>query len=422
MAENKSDFIKDPQVLKDQATSMIEKLRVGFNLSIAKQPNISMAIRKEFGGIENPVIVFKDAVGDFSKMLSSDGWKYGVYYLQGSPKNGFHKMIDGKHIFIETHQEYSPLSTASINSAEEMKQFLIAKNPLLDQTNVHVDGAKITIGVPYLDHLEMPSTEWVYDAETGKIHSTARDYSLDVEVTNAASMNDGYKTAEGTSRSIESREALSLNRERQELKDGDGVVADESASVNVAQKNNLKIDLADFSPKNMYKLFQQYRGTIEEDGDFKIASAEGSQDGRSTSLNLKDNEQSSTLTQQEKEWVFISTLWVNACLTFGKKEAQAFEDEGCQQTLGTIMYFLRTGERSANAILTFISKMGRDGCVEIANAFLSSLNVQAGFEIDFSNVKLDDLIQNEAMSKEDEGMTKGGYEPGMNKPNSNFNS
>ena len=399
MAENKSDFIRDPQFLKDQAKDMIEKLRIGFNLSIAKQPNINMAIRKEFGGIENPVIVFKDAVGDFSKMLSADGWKYGIYYLQGSPKNGFHKMIDGKHIFIETHQEYSPLSTVPIESAEEMKHFLIAKNPALDVTNVHADGAKLTITVPYLDHLEMPSTEWVYDRETKKIHSTHRNYSLDVEVTNAASMNDGYKTPEGASSSYQKRDALIEDNERRELKNDEMVVAEGAEDVNVAQKNNLEIDEADFSPKKMYELFQTHRGSIDQDGKFSVGSSEGSQDRRSTSLNLKENEQSSTLNQQEKEWLFMATLWVNACLKCGKeKEEQAFEDSDCQQTLGAIMYFLKTGERKASVILNHIANLGFENAVEIANEFLTSLMVQAGYEIDFTNVNIDQLTRNQSES------------------------
>ena len=402
MDEMKSDFIRDNKILQEEAQNIAKRLREKLNLSIAQQSNISVVTKKGIGGVEYPTVHLRNVTKDFKDMLGADGWKYGTYYLDGPAKTGFYKMKDGKYMFIEVEEEHNTLATDAIDNAQSMKRALIAKNPLLDDTNVHVDGSKITIGVPFLDHLEMPSTEWVYDAETGKIHSTAREYAFDVVVTNAASMNDGYKTADGTSRSIESRESLSEDNSRVDMKTDDVVVSEGSEDVNVAQKNNLDIDAADFSPKKMYELFQTHRGNIDQDGKFSVGSAEGSQDRRSTSLNLKENEQSSTLNQQEKEWLFMATLWVNACLKCGKeKEEQAFEDSNCQRTLGTIMYLLKTGERKADVILNQISNLGCENAVEIAYTFLTSLTVQAGYEIDLSNVDINQLIknQNEAINE-----------------------
>ena len=394
MAENKSDFIIDPKVLSDEATVMVEKLRQGFNLSSANQPNIDIVTKKYFGGLERPVIRFRNQVGDFSKMLSADGWKYGVYYLQGSPKTGFYKMKDGQYMFIETEQEYNSLATQTITNVQEMKLALFAKNPQLNDENVQAVDGKITIGIPYLDHLEMPSSEWVYDAAEGKIHSTAREYSFDIEVTNANSMNEGYKTEEGTSKTIEARKSSEADNERLENRvSEDGTVVSDDA-VNIAAKNNLKIDLADFSPQYMFETFQRCYGVMQKDGDeFECYVKSPSQNGAYRSIDARKQENSSGAIQQVKEWAFVNMLWIDACKLSYNEAAAAFTDRGYSSVLVAIMRPLTSGVRSADEILKNVAGVECNDSINIAYAFLSSLTNLAGFQIDFTNVNINNLEQ-----------------------------
>lgn len=412
MAENKSDFIRDSKVLNEEAQKIVTQLRDKLKLSIAQQSSISVVTKKRIGDIDYPVVHLRNITKDFKKLLTGEGWMYGRYYLEGSSKTGFYKMKEGKYMFIEVEEEYNTLSTEAIDNAEAMKRALIAKNPLLDDTNVHVDGATITIGVPFLDHLEMPSSEWEYDAQTGKIHSTSREYAFDIVVTNAASMNDGYKTADGTTGAIMSREALSSDNEREALSEvAEGPVVD-SESVNLAAKNNLKIDLADFSPKNMYEVFLRCHGTINENGEFQCFVKDASQDGSFRSIDARQQENSaSNKMQQIKEWAFVNMLWIDACKLSYNDAAQAFEDRIYSSVLVAIMESLREGERSADVILKKVGSLDSSVGVEIAYTFLSSLTNVAGFEIDFSNVNFDNLEQYKE-NENDQGMPP----PTMNGP------
>ena len=388
MAENKSDFIIDPKVLSDEAKVMVEKLRQGFNLSSANQPNIDIVTIKYYGGLERPAIRFRNQVGDFSQMLSADGWKYGVYYLQGSPKTGFYKMKDGKYMFIETEQEYNSLATQTITNAQEMKLALFAKNPQLNDENVQAVDGKITIGIPYLDHLEMPSSEWVYDAAEGKIHSTAREYAFEIEVTNANSMNSEYSET-GTSRAIESRKSLESDNERLEDRvSEDGTVVSDDA-VNIASKNNLKIDLADFSPYYMFETFQRCYGVMQKDSnEFECYVKSPSQNGAFQSIDARKQENNTGSIQQIKEWAFVNMLWIDACKLSYANAAQAFNGVNAN-TLRVVMEHLQHGERESSTILSAVKGLD-GGQTEFALSFLSSLTNLAGFQINL-NVNLEQL-------------------------------
>ncbi len=167
MAENKSDFIRDPQFIKEEMEKLKEHLRVkkGFNSG-----STMFEVDKDANG---NVLVLKTLI-DNNRDLPS-GWSYGTYLLDGYPKTGFYTMRDGKYVFLPTKNEIDKSKEVEYDTVQDFRAAIIAANPHLEHQVSMTSGfgAEGVIQIEgSLDGIDLPTTDLFYDAEKGCIISS----------------------------------------------------------------------------------------------------------------------------------------------------------------------------------------------------------------------------------------------------------
>ena len=167
MAENKSDFIRDPQFIKEEMEKLKEHLRVkkGFNSG-----SRMFEVDKDANG---NVLVLKTVV-DNNRDLPSE-WNYGTYLLDGYPKTGFYTMRDGKHVFLPTKNEIDKSKEVEYDTVQDFKAAVEAANPHL-VGNVSMTtgfGAEGVIQIEgAINGIHLPTTDLYYDEQKGCIISS----------------------------------------------------------------------------------------------------------------------------------------------------------------------------------------------------------------------------------------------------------
>ena len=167
MAENKSDFIKDPQYIKEEMEKLKEHLRIkkGFN-----SDSRMFEVDKDANG---NVLVLKTVV-DNNRDLPSE-WKYGTYLLDGYPKTGFYTMKDGKYVFLPTKNEIDKSKEVEYDTVQDFRAAIIAANPHLEHQVSMTSGfgAEGVIQIEgSLNGIQLPTTDLFYDETKGCIVSS----------------------------------------------------------------------------------------------------------------------------------------------------------------------------------------------------------------------------------------------------------
>ena len=167
MAENKSDFIKDPQYIKEEMEKLKEHLRIkkGFN-----SDSRMFEVDKDANG---NVLVLKTVV-DNNRDLPSE-WNYGTYLLDGYPKTGFYTMKDGKYVFLPTKNEIDKSKEVEYDTVQDFRAAIIAANPHLEHQVSMTSGfgAEGVIQIEgSLNGIQLPTTDLYYDEQKGCIVSS----------------------------------------------------------------------------------------------------------------------------------------------------------------------------------------------------------------------------------------------------------
>ena len=221
MAENKSDFIRDPQFIKEEMEKLKEHLRVkkGFN-----SDSRMFEVDKDANG---NVLVLKTVV-DNNKDLPSE-WKYGSYLLDGYPKTGFYTMRDGKYIFLPTKNEIDKSKEVEYDTVQDFKAAVEAANPhLVGKVSMTTGfGAEGVIQIEgAINGIQLPTTDLYYDEQKGCIISSINPgIEFRVEFISSAerdASNVGGIDAENVSSDVHSSLRQSAVRDVESRNESDG--------------------------------------------------------------------------------------------------------------------------------------------------------------------------------------------------------
>jgi len=165
MAENKSDFIRDPKIIEEEMKKMVEHLRQrkGFNIGtnmfeVGKDPN-------------GDVLIFRTAIDSIYDVPSD--WKYGVYYMDGGyPKSGFYTMRDGKYMFLPVKNEIDKSASIEYKTPQQVSDAILAENPQIDRTQISFTHEGVIQISGVLNNINLPTTDLHYDEQQGCIVSS----------------------------------------------------------------------------------------------------------------------------------------------------------------------------------------------------------------------------------------------------------
>ena len=404
MAENKSDFIKDPVKLKEHAEKLQKEMYEFYKID----PKTNRIVIKE-DYTHKPVIEFWDMpMGKVNEMITKGEWKYGTYYLDGDPKEGFYKMENGQYVFVHVTYNVSTLSQANYVNAFELAHPIEALNPQL-RGHVYPNSDSIEIAYPIVDNLEMPSP-WKFDRETSCVVNSMTGYAIEVKVTNesnrdmtAPDRNDAYKEGSGILNTSTRESVAKLRNER----DSENV-EDEIRE----QSDQIEISIEDLSPRQMFDTYQRYELT-KVGGKYLLQNRE--KDRTEDVMNLTTKEDS-----QKMKFAYLNNLWLDACSAYNRgaelSRDQKYMDSTNLAILGVVMSTLKSGQPISEIFLAISNDQripDKQTAVMIAYTFLQLLNQRAGLNIEL-NASMDEYMA--AMSSiENNSSTIDDNEPVMEK-------
>lgn len=225
MAEIKSDFIQDKEVIDKQLTELQEKIIQTYNLSVFQN-----AVTRGQDANRRDTIVLNLPLSKINEKLATTGgvgdWKYGTYYLGAYPETGFSKMVDGQWLFIPVENRVNNSQVQLYDNAVDLAEAIKSVNPSLRES-INVIGNKIEI-IGAINDIKFPSTDLVYDKNLERVYSTIQpDYVFDIQFVNAAESDlraqdssIGYER--GSNNSLEAtRSALGERRAQRDDMQGD---------------------------------------------------------------------------------------------------------------------------------------------------------------------------------------------------------
>lgn len=257
-------------------------------LDVIVLTNVSESVLKE---------IFPDYVGN-------ENWKYGQYNLEGYPKMGLRKMIEGQWLFFRTESRVNKNEVVKYNNADDLANALVANNPVLEGC-ISTKGNKIEIvdmkGLT-AGEIKMPSMDLVWDENLGVVRSTINSgYAFDISIVSSHEADRSNKNQLGekaigteTTAGWDTRSA-----ERQAVERDETVFDD-------VKLNDFKNVIFDFV--KMKSLYNSYK----EENKNKITAyrVEGTQreynfdEQRVKELNLGPKEMAQ---------LKLCEIWINAC-------------------------------------------------------------------------------------------------------------
>lgn len=372
MAEKKSDFITDPVKLKEIAEGLQKELYDSYKIT----PTSNRVVVKE-DYTRRPVVEFWDMpMGKINETMIKGDWKFGTYYLQGEPKEGFYKMQEGQYVFIPVGFKVSALSQTNYQNAFDLVHPIEALNPQL-RGHIYPKEDTIEIAYPILDNLEMPSP-WKFDLETSCVVNSMTGYAVEIKVTNEANRdlsapdkNEAYKQGSGIL-NTSTRETVSKLRNEKD---------DENSIEEIEeQSEEIEISLEDLSPKAMFETYKKYNLT-KVGGKYQLQNKEMNRAEHSMNLQTKDD-------AQTKKWAYLNNLWVEACGADNRgvevSADKEFMNEDNLGLLGIIMGTLTNGLPVSQIFMSIANDQrieDKDGAVRVAFTFLQLLRDHAGLSI-----------------------------------------
>ena len=301
MAENKTDFVRDPEIIAKEQEKLIQMLYKNLKLDLSSN---CIQTGKDLDG--RPKIILKQPGANLTGNIFYDGyWKYGPYYLDGSNgrKTGFYKQVedkDGKfkYLFIETENQYD--KSYEPKNARDLSLAIISKNQnLAGQIKLLGDGKIQIIGAVH--DIELPFTTLYYDPENECIvDSLNSGYAFKIKFTNAKEASTAATTTDASE-----KQSFSYNTPLSDYRDSqkpDEFNPDNHKGVGEAFASNIT---------NMEDTFKNYnRGN---DGDIEVRPANG-EISDTTSHSFGNVENVSIMPNEEVEKEFSNAeVWVEAC-------------------------------------------------------------------------------------------------------------
>lgn len=389
MAEKKSDFITDPVKLKEIAEGLQKELYDSYKIN----PTSNRIVVKE-DYTRKPVVEFWDIpMGKINETMIKGDWKFGTYYLQGEPKEGFYKMQDGQYVFVEVGFKVSALSQENYQNAFDLVHPIEALNPQL-RGHIYPKEGSIEIAYPILDNLEMPSP-WKFDLETSCVVNSMTGYAVEIKVTNEANRdlsapdkNEAYKQGSGILNTSTRETVAKLRTEKDDENTKDEIEE---------QSDEIKISLDDLSPKAMFETYNKYTLT-KVGGKYQLQNKEMNRAEHSMNLQTKDDEQT-------KKWAYLNNLWIDACGADNRGVEVSADKEFMSadnlSLLGIIMGNLTVGLPVSQIFMSIANDQrieDKDGAVRIAYTFLQSLRDNAGLSIQLNATMEEYLTTMSSMS------------------------
>ena len=400
MAEKKSDFITDPAKLKEIAEGLQKEIYDAYKIN----PTTNRVVVKE-DYTKRPVVEFWDIpMGKVNETMIKGDWKFGTYYLQGEPKEGFYKMQEGQYVFVPVGFKVTALSQTNYQNAFDLVYPIEALNPQL-RGHIYPKEGTIEIAYPILDNLEMPSP-WKFDLETSCVVNSMTGYAVEIKVTNEANRDLSASDKNGANKpgsgnfNTSTRETVSKLRNAKD---------DEKPKKEVAeQSEEIEISLEDLSPKAMFETYKKYHLT-KVGGKYQLQNKEMNRAEHSMNLQTKDD-------AQTKKWAYLNNLWIDACGADnnGVKVSadQEFMSEDNLSLLGIIMGTITTGQPVSQIFMSIANDQriaDKDGAVRVAFTFLQSLRDHAGLSIQLNASMEEYLATMNSMS----GLTRDNDAPVM---------
>ena len=376
MAEKKSDFLTDPAKLKEAAEKLQKEIIDAYKFNSGDR---RVVVKEDY--TKKPVIECWDMpMGKINEVMIKGDWKFGTYYLQGEPKEGFYRMDENQqYVFIPIAYSVSALSQANYTNAFDLVHPIEALNPQL-RGHVYPNESSIEIAYPILDNLEMPSP-WKFDLETSCVVNTMTGYAVEIKVTNEANrdmsapdVNEAYSQGSGILNSSTRDTVAKLRTEKD----------DEATKDDIEEQNDeIEITLEDLSPKAMFETYQKYT-LAKVGGKYQLQNKE--MHGAEHSMNLKTKDDAQT-----KKWAYLNNLWIAACAADNNGADVAADKEFMNGDnlilLGTIMGALSNGQPVSSIFMSIANDQRidqKDGAVKVTYAFLQSLKQNAGLGIELN--------------------------------------
>lgn len=394
--DKKSDFVTNPEELMKEAEKLQKDLVEKFHMKPESQ---NIKIKKDY--TNKPVIEFNDMnVGELNVLLSGTDWKYGTYYMAGSPKEGFYKMNENQqYVFVPIEYKVSTLNNATIDNAYDMANAIKAYNPRLAD-HIYVSGNSLQI-TEKIDNLELPSP-WKFDAINGCIVNGMTSYVFDIKMTNEANRdmsaynsNVGYKPGSAVV-NTSTRDALSARRENEDKQEEENHLSEQS--------EEFTINLEDLSPKEMYNTYQNY--VLVKVGD-KHELQNKANTGEYRSIDIR-TQNSSVENVKPRKSAYLNNLWISACNEYSDQQSEnndwVFEGDNAK-VLATLMAGVRSGE-PVSSIMSKIEELDlsqTEISAKTAYRFLEHLRDKAGLNIQFDRTLekcLDEMTNNPSLVRE----------------------
>ena len=322
-----------------------------------------------------------------STLPNAQPWRYGTYLFDSYPKTGLWTMIyqNGKLVpfLIETENQLDLSKVNTARTPQEFSSLLLAKNPHLGQNIKVLPSGEIEI-IGQTHGIDLPSTDWSYDAETGLIQSSLLpDYKFRVTFVNAheaSTSGESIGEADKEFGEFQKRSPIHTDNEM-----------DDSKTVNGEKINSSLISEIIESVTYEEMVFLDKTENLSKDGSGTVGKSD-------------DNTYTQVYTDKENNSRDVSVLSVNALL----KKAYVKENPGVDPIALTLDDSVMTSDqfnimmaiaknckgKSIKEVVGNLYNAGlKDSVGRIAIYFLTSEELRDVFNFDMSEMSVDMAVQ-----------------------------
>lgn len=421
MSENKSDFIRDPQKIKEEMDKIVEYLRVkkGFNIG----SNV-FSVGKDANGYVMELRTVVDNIYDLPS-----GWNYGTYYLDGYPKTGMYTMKDGKYMFLPTKNEIDKSKVIEYKTVQDFKDAIIAANPHLEN-QVSITSGFGAEGIIQIEGsrygIDLPTTDLYYDESKGCIVSSINPgIEFRVEFVRSAEVNNETNVRDASVDSSVNTSLDSAAIKNQESIDTRG--ESEGKGVSIADYG---FEIFDFNQMkyvaDKYK-FGNDNNVISKEEDGARYKIEG---GRSVDID-SDPRRVEAILKLNKIWVqSYNMALAGAGKEPGEDSSIAFSGEVTANTFNTIIIGLKNGGsnlKMSELPQLLFDKFGFEqaGFIKVMMYFISNPTISSMFQLEMDvspdmAIQMIDKIKFDALKEEATDVMEKIFQPNQN-PNGTNN-